>query len=125
MTTKDPDGPVDRDTLVTTKDGDGLTYHFAPEFEFEVGDHALIGDTWELFINGKLQEVNILYLEIVGRSREFVVDEEEWYIEYRVEHYDHTGTKVATISLDDEDVAKQPFDDNSFEQVNEALGITS
>lgn len=99
---------IDRETVITHTDA-GLEYVYPPAFEHEVGERAVIGDTWELWLDGELTSVPILYVEIDSRSREYVIDEDEWYVRYHVDHYDGSGAHVATISLTPEDVADQPF----------------
>lgn len=116
------------ETIITERTESGrLDYQNPPAFDHEVGDLAIIGDTWDLWVDGAQRSIPVLYIEIESREREYVVEEGEWYCNYRVAHYDHRAEHVLTCSLDTEDLedvefgASRESDKNARELIEEEL----
>ena len=95
----------DMETVVTTRSDDGsLEYHPAPKFDVEVGATADIGEYFTLSIDGEMRDVFVSEMVIQNRSREFIADEREWYIEYDVQILDRTGRQLKIERLSESDV---------------------
>lgn len=105
MTNDTTAGHDGTETVITHNDDGGLEYVEAAEFDYEVGDRFAAGEEMKLHIDGELQEVLVLYYEITSRSREYVVDEREWYVRYGITLYDLRGQELGDEKLTTEDIA--------------------
>ncbi len=100
------------ETIISTAD-DGPQE--APDFAFEDGE---ILDVWQYATLPSGHEHFVIQYEIDSRTREYVVEEDEWYIDYKVtivyEHRDFTEEYTLTLSeadiLEDDAVVTRGID---------------
>jgi|APHM01.1.fsa_nt_gi hypothetical protein len=78
----------------------------APEFEYEIGDIFEVED--KIRVDG--EERDVFYYQIDDRTREYIVAEDEWYIDYNVIFCDGFGMVLAECKLSENDIREDGFE---------------
>lgn len=86
----------------TTKTESGLEYN-DPDVKYSPGDTFEVKEIWDIWIDGNLETKTVEYLEIKSVNVEYVVSEDEWYVNYIVA-YKHGHIELTDVSLDNEDI---------------------
>jgi len=92
-------------TTITFKDDGGLQYVDAPQYEYEAGATYFVDRTESHHVDGRLRSIHVAYAVITGQDREYVVPEDEWYVDYQVELRDVIGSSITSERLDAEELA--------------------
>jgi hypothetical protein len=99
-------------TTATTRNDDGdLEYNDAPEPVYQEGDSYGVNEVMDLWIDGELTSVHIRTLKVASIDREYVVEEGEWYLNYRVRLVDRWHATVTKETLDEEELRDTISDD--------------
>ena len=95
-----------KETLITRENGSIVK---PPTFQYGVGDRFAVCEEIDFHINGTKQKVPTLYYEIVSRSREYVTNEDEWYVDYQVSFVDSTENQIKKLSLTESDIKNDGY----------------
>lgn len=93
-------------TLITfPRDAERNVIH-AQEFEYEIGDIFEVNE--KIRVGG--EERHVFYYQIDDRTREYIVAEDEWYIDYNVIFCDKFGIVLDECKLSQNDIQEDGFD---------------
>lgn len=89
-------------TAATHKDG-SLTYNDA-NTPYTEGDTFSVGETIDLSIDGQLKSVHVESAEVDSVSAEYVVHEDEWYVNYTLTFYGPDSRELTSERLTPDDI---------------------
>jgi hypothetical protein len=75
-----------------------------PNQKYQIGKVFDIEEKWNLFVDNELMSVYVKKVEITDMDKEFVVNEESWYVTYEVTLYGRFDTEIKTEYHDQSDI---------------------